>query len=231
MRRGYALALLAFVAVAIYLPVAGWYEYHRSPLLRENLARSDYAAVYDLYTGRLLTGANRSAEGDPATGVTIVAVVDFTSAANKAFYDARMPEIEKMYVETGQARLYHRYYLPQDELEQRKGRFIYAAAATCFSAAGGHGIVSFNQALFNATPEEVGALAARFNLSPSFEACLADPPRSLAEDSFETERFRISAPSLRIGVELVGETVLVGSPSMDRIGSAVKAKQITLGAP
>jgi hypothetical protein len=231
MRRGYAIVLLAFVAVAIYLPVAGWYEYHRSPLLRESLARSDYAAVYDLYAGKPLTRANRSAEGNPAAGVTIVAVVDFASAANKAFYDARMPEIEETYVATGQTRLYHQYYLPQDELEQQRGRFIYAAAATCFSAADGKGIVSFNRALFNATPEGVEALAARFNLSPSFEACLADPPRGLAEDSFETERFRIIAPSLRIGIELNGETVLAGDPSMERIGSEVRAKQITLGAP
>lgn len=233
MRKVVLVAFIIIVALAaiIYLAAAARIEYMNNPLLRAEFAKKQYSSIYSFYATNNLPADNRSFLGDPKAKVTIVVVVDFSSPASAAAYTAIIPSIMQTYVDTGQAKLYHKYYLLQNEFDGQTGRFIKAAAATCFLLAGGNDTIAFHQALFNTSPEAIGALASRFNLTPAFQACLQQPPQSLAEDALETETFRITAPSLRIGVDLQDETILTGEPSTTRIDSTIRTKQITLGLP
>jgi hypothetical protein len=230
MKRSHAFLILAalLIAATLYYVLAVRFEYGRNQMLQQNLAQKDYTGIYNFYVANRLVLGNRSAIGNPEAMVTIVAVVDFLSNASRDEYAAAIPEIKRLYLDTGQARLLHKYYLTEEELQQKTGRFKYAAAAICFPAS--QDAVLFHQALFTTPPDRIEELVREQNLSePTFSDCEAGAAAMLAEDAFETDTFRVMSPSLRIGIQEQDETVLVGNPAFARINRTIREKQVTIG--
>lgn len=226
MRRPLLVMALLLVAALVYYGVATTVEMGRNRLLSPD----DTSSAYGLYVSRQPLIAGRPFVGDAEAPITIVLVLDMDGDASAELYAEKMAWIEEKYLDTGEARLYHKYYLPQEEYGTTEDRFIYAAAGSCYALAGGEDTIAFHRALFERRPLGFRALAEEHGADgEAFEACIAEPPRSLKEDAEETRLFRIRAPALHIGVDGNEAEVLVGNPGWARINQTIRAKQVTIG--
>ncbi len=215
MRWRLTAALLALAALAYLLLFAT-----RQPFITD--ARSlpgDGAAGRLLAPDLLLEG--RPAIGSEAAPLTIAIVLDFRNPESAAQYRERIPLLEE-YAERGEARLYHKYYLPEEEYEREAGRYRYAALAACYD---GEETAAFHQELFALDEEALAALAEREGVAECFER----PPAWLREEMLETRLLRLLAPGLHIGIRGEDATILLGDPSETEINRTIREKQVILG--
>ena len=166
--------------------------------------------------------------GEEEAPITLVIVVDPLRKASKEQYTKIVPFLMK-YVETGQARLYHKHYVAEQDFKEKKGRFIYAAAASCYARLDGQDHIAWHYGLFKTGPEELDSLATSFGLSEAFADCMHTFPPGVYEEMLETRLFRIRSPSIQVGIEGQDPTILYGVPSPTKINRTIRSKQVTFG--
>lgn len=228
MKRIFLVLLLLGVGVLLYYGIGAGIDYQRNVQLLAP-GEGSLHGLYDLYLRQNIILRDRAFLGEESAPVTITAIVDFTSESNREYYNEIIPLLEKHYVETGQAKLYHKHYVTREEYVEKRGRFKYARAVACYSEAGGAEPIAFHQALFAVTEEEIPGLAQEFGLGEDFTSCLESVPSTVYEDMLETRLFRIRSPSLHVGLNEQEYTILTGRQSMAQINQTIRSKQVTLG--
>ncbi len=214
------ISILAILAVASLIYFVGAAQ--QSFITDARQLAGNRSLANQLVSSDLVLGT-RSFLGAREAPITLVVVVDFFSNTSKEDYFATVPFLMREYVESGEARLYHKYYLPEDDYNGKKGRFKYALLASCYD---GDDRAGFNEALFTAREDELDALAREHHVP---EDCLRSVPETLYEDMLETRLFRLLSPSLHIAIDGRDATVLMGIPSPERINQTIRRKQVTLG--
>jgi len=220
-----AIGFIAFAAVSISINSG------KNQLFKSSYEQGDLQGAYSAMFFQSPAIENRPYIGFEDAPLTMIVVIDFKSELSKEFYQEKMGELEQIYINTGQARLYHKYYISREELEDRKGRFIYASASRCYNQLTFNKTIEFNQALFNTPESQIGALAEQFGLPRgAFTNCMKDSQfQSLYEDMLETEQFTVQSPSIYLGVDGNDNNLLIGNPSLDLIKKRMRLKQIKVG--
>ncbi|MBN2052269.1 thioredoxin domain-containing protein [Candidatus Woesearchaeota archaeon] len=225
------LICIIFLALVIYAFAGFGILSNNNILFKDSMEQKDWLTAY-----RALTFQSPAIEGRPCLGLqsaplSIIVVVDFKSDFSKQFYNEKMPEIMQQYIKSGQARLYHKYYITKEELIGKKGRFIYASASRCYNEFAFNNTIEFNQALFNTQESNIGILAEEFNIpKEEFLKCLSESNfQALSKDMLETEKFDIQSPSIYLGVNGGDNTMLIGNPSIELIQKRMRMKQIKVG--
>jgi hypothetical protein len=228
------LALIAYTVVTLGIVL------NKNTLFKQSYDQKDALGAYKALFSKTPETENRPYLGLQSAPLTIMTVIDFTSSDAKSFYDEKMPEIRKAYVDTGQARLYHKYIITFDELNSRTGRFIYVAASRCYNEFDFNNTIQFNQALFSLpvngstyaeTQISLFLLAGKFQIpKESFLQCVNNISfKELYQDASETEDFSLQSPSLHLGVNGQDNIVLYGNPDMETIQKRMRLQQIKVG--
>jgi len=227
------------LAMIIYSVVTLRIVSAKNPLFRQSYEQKDVIGAYDALFNNIPATSNRPYLGLQNAPLTIMIVIDFKSDSARSFYDEKMPEIKKAYVDTGQARLYHKYIITSDELNTRTGRFIYSIASRCYNEFDFNRTVDFNMALFRTDMASIdmnseitlGRLADEFQITKeSFLQCVKNSSfKELYQDAQETEDLSIQSPSIQLGVNGQDNIVLYGNPSMELIQKRMRLQQIKVG--
>jgi len=227
-----SMIIIIFVlASIIYYVIALRMEYNRNQVFKEDYDNKDFRNMYSFFVLNNPLLSNRYYLGKENASITLVVVIDFKSGVGKKFYYEKVPEIKKLYVDPGYAKLYYKYYVTQDEFNRKKGRFIYAQAVQCYTKLYGRATEKFHKALFNTTEQNISLLADTFAIPiKDFEECMNKSSfRVIQEDMIETMMFRIQGPSIQIGIDGRDNTVLYGNPSISRINRTIRLKEIKIG--
>jgi hypothetical protein len=222
MRRKVAFVLVVamLVAAMLYYYFSIKFEIGKNDLLEQQIEQQRYGDIYDFYIDQDIVVQQRPFIGAIDSHITFIVVVDFSSESAKQFYNDIVLPLESEYLQTGQARLYHKYIVSRQEYEQKTGRFIYAAAAACTNS------ISSNKRLFELKGNELPAFIKEQGItSEELDAC----GQMLYEDMFQTDTYRIYSPSIYIGIDTTKNSVLYGSPTLEQISRRVRQKQIQLG--
>ena len=151
--------LFVFGAIGYYA-FAAKFEYARNSYVQEQYKAGNAGGVLDFYfNGDPIIESRRFVGND--TPVTMIVVTDFLSGASASFFNDLFPQIKEQFIDSGQARLYEKYYITRQEYDQKKGRFIYAVAALCFED-----LKQPAPAQFAAFHQELFALASRVSQDP-----------------------------------------------------------------
>jgi protein-disulfide isomerase len=234
------LALCTIIlALIIYSVVTLRIVSDKNPLFRQSYEQKDVLGAYDALFSKIPATANRPYIGLQNAPLTIMVIIDFKSDSARSFYAEKMPELKKAYVDTGQARLYHKYIITSDELNSRTGRFIYSIASRCYHEFDFNRTVDFNIALFKTDMASIdmnseitlGVLADEFQITrESFLQCVKNSSfKELYQDALETEDFLLQSPSIQLGVNGQDNIVLYGNPSMELIQKRMRLQQIKVG--
>jgi len=233
MKKNIALLIMCiiFLALIIYASFGFRILSNHNELFSNSWEKKDLIGAYNALAFQHPAINSRPWLGLQSAPITIIVVVDYQSEFSKKFYNEKMPDIAKQYVSSGQARLYHKYYIIREELRERKGRFIYASASRCYNEFAFNNTIEFNQALFNTPENDIDALADDFKLpKEEFLKCVRESNfQALYEDMIETEEFTIHSPSIYLGVNGGDNTLVIGNPSMELIQKRMRLKQIKVG--
>jgi hypothetical protein len=223
--------IMVLIAFALYLTFSIKINSGRNQLFKNSYEQGNVQGAYSALFFQSPAIENRPYIGFENAPLTIIVVVDFQSEPSKMFYEEKMPEIMNSYVNTGQAKLYHKYYIPREELEGRKSRFIYASASRCYNEFTFNRTTEFNEALFSTPEDSIGALAEAYSIPrEAFLKCIENNTfQSLYEDMLETSQFSIQSPSIYIGVNGQDNSLLLGNPSIGLIQKRMRVKQIKVG--
>jgi hypothetical protein len=221
MKRAPLLFILLFVAALLYYGIAFTIEYERAPL--DN--RIEFAERYLDQEAHIV---GRSFVGSPEAPITIIYVVDFLSEEGEEHYTQVVEELSETYIAWNQAKLFHKWYVTEEEYEQKRGRFKYAVAASCYKL-NGEDPIGFHRALLNSSEEELPLLTERFGLDETYNKCLESIPADVTEDMFETRLYRIVGPSMHIGLAEGNYEILQGTPTMARINRSIRTQQVRIG--
>ncbi|KYK25719.1 hypothetical protein AYK26_01750 [Euryarchaeota archaeon SM23-78] len=227
--------VLLILASIIYYGIVLVLEYNSNLVLKESYENKDFNKMYNFFVLNNPLISDRTYLGGKSSPVTLMVVVDFESDTSKKFYYEKIPRIKELYIDSGQAKLYHKYYITPEEFDTKKGRFIYASAVQCYLGLGGEEIVEFHKTLFETAEKDILALTNSFVISrEDFEECMNkninnNPYKVIYEDMLETKMFKIQGPSIHIGIDGRDNTVLFGNPSISLINRSIRQKQIRLG--
>jgi protein-disulfide isomerase len=222
---------IVLIAFAVYLSFSLKITSDKNQLFKKNYEQGDVQGVYSALFLQSPAIHNRPYIGFENAPLTIIVIVDFQSELSKKFYEEKMPEILNNYINTGQAKLYHKYYISREELEGRKGRFIYASASRCYNEFAFNNTIEFNKALFSTPESSIEALAEEYSIpKEAFISCINNNTfQSLYEDMLETDQFSVQSPSIYLGVNGQDNTLLLGNPSTELIQKRMRVKQIKVG--
>jgi hypothetical protein len=240
----YALIGITLGLSAVFLVLSLRYEYQTNTYVHTQIEKKDYQRIYQFYAAAdpLINSANM--EGNASAPITIITVLDFMNPSSESLYTGVLSEIRKQYVETGQVRLYYKYYLTREEFNEKKGRFIYVAAVRCYTSLGGTNLAAVQRELFSiASVETKGGVSEAIRNAlilalttvngvdkDHMNSCILNSSdESIANDVLEAEQFRIQSPSVHIGIDGQNNIVFVGDPSFNQIHRAIRQKQIALG--
>lgn len=233
MRRGVlaGLIILVMLGVLVYAGIGIWLEYNSNMLTRKAFDERDVRELYAFYIDDAPVYYKRPVWGNSEAPITIIAVIDLASEDNREFYQEMMPLLEAYYINTGEAKLFHRYHLPEEEYVQKKARFIYAKSALCYTQTGGDDLIGFHGILFDADVPDIPGKAQAFGADKQdFIDCMnGEGIPALAEDMRDTELYRMWSPSLQIYLLEDDPTVLPGVSTLDRLNRTIRFKQIRIG--
>lgn len=218
-----ALLILAFILSVAYYTYAGISEYKQNKIASKYYDQKQYGELYDFYFDPQPSIAQRHFTGSPDASVTVAAVIDPLAQQSRDFLNTTIAHIERAYVETGQIKLYFKYYMTEEEYVEKRGRFIYGAAGQCYN---GTDSVAFHQELLATEETAIPALLKKHGLPENPLECSSDD--LLYEDMTESHLFRIVSPSVHISINGTGDAALV-NPSVERLDSELKFTLISLG--
>ena len=222
MRKVYLFLVLFALLGAAVTAFSLMAELGRADMVSRGASQS---SLIDYYSGEPLLDKHPMI-GMSEAQLTFIVIIDFQSDDSKNFYQTLMPQLIQEYVNDGEARVYHKYYITEAEYQDKTGRFKYSSAALCYYNLGGDDIQGFHESLFS---RDVEATKEAYGLGKDFDDCLGQDSVELRHDTLESSTFRISSPSLLIGIDGRDNTVLHGTPSMARINRAVRYQQVKLG--
>jgi hypothetical protein len=238
------------VLTAVYLFFAIRFEYSSNEYVHARYDAQDTRALADFYVAGTPLLGDRPYVGSSDAAVSMIAVVDFLSPESRTAYRNLLGTLSQNTSRLGSLRLYHKFYLPREDYDEKKGRFIYATAVRCIEQFDSNQTVAFILALMDYLDNEsvqiderngpslqdLASLAVSYGFAAppggqaSLLACLSSSQfESITQDMVETELFRIKSPSIIIGILGKSNTVIVGTPSAERIWRIIRQKQIMIG--
>lgn len=226
--------ILALIGTIIYYYFAAKIEYSNNIYVQEKVNSASYGELYSYYFQQKLLTNERPIVGLESSPLMFSVIVDFYSENMKSFFDNRLDWMKLSYVDTGDAKINFKYYITQEEYEQKKGRFIYAFISHCYTELGGKDLYGFTYDLILADKdnlEDMLSVAEKHGYSKGLmSACMTKtPPGNIYEDSLESELYRFVAPSVQISIEGEGSIAIYPGTSFNAINTTIRSKQISIG--
>jgi len=238
-------SIIALLAIMVlFAVIAGGIVLRRNNPLLDAYANKDLAGIRDSVLFQSPDIHDRLFIGKEDAPLTIIIIIDFDSASAKDFYENKADWLKSTFADNGEARIYHKFILGRDEVDQKKGRYLYALASRCITAQSSGSdvdVIGFNKELLATkevpmllSEEELIALAGKSGADkPIFRQCLQQPSkdafRELYIDMLESERFKILSPSIVIGVDGGNEETLFGDADEEFITKRMRFRQIRVG--
>jgi len=228
------LIILILIGTGIYYFFAVKIEYSKNKLVQENYNSGNYGEIYSYYFVQKPMIENRPIVGDESAPLTFTVITDFYSPTMKQFFDEKLSWLKEGYVDNGAAKIKFKYYITEEEYNEKKGRFIYGYVSYCYTKLGGKNQYDLIYDLLSVEKdniEEIYAVTNKNGISKSLiQACMTqEPPKTLYEDMLETKSYRIVAPSTQISIEGEDSTPIYVGTSSQNINNTIRSKQIRIG--
>jgi hypothetical protein len=221
--------ILAFLAV--YGTIGFNTMMDRNDYVRQSYENKDYKEMFENLAIVTPEISEIGYEGSPSAPLTIIIVHDFTSSESSEFYKTKVPELKAKYVDTNQARIYHKYIITRSEYENKEGRYHEIQAARCFNELSDISSVAFHIDIASTGLDNAIANMGIYDIYPSeFDDCYNNKYyKSTYIDMVETEQFSILGPSIYLGINGKENTVMYGNPDLDEIYDNMRLKEIRVG--
>ncbi|HYD03052.1 MAG TPA: thioredoxin domain-containing protein [Alphaproteobacteria bacterium] len=227
--------IIASVLIIAFLAIYGVLGFNimmdRNEYLKQGYENKDYKQVFESIAIVTPEISEISYEGNSNAPLTIVIVHDFTSSESGEFYKEKIPELKSRYVDSGQARIYHKYIITRSEFENKEGRYNEIQAARCFNDLTDINSVAFHLDIISTGLDNAIANIGIYNIErEEFERCYNNKYyKSIYIDMIETEQFSILGPSIYLGINGKENIVMYGNPDIDEIYDSIRLKEIRVG--
>ncbi len=229
----YFIALI--IAISLITAGAFFYKirYERNPLVKESgLLQAQKFYGPSVYFNPEINSAKYYGSKD--AGVTIIAFLDMHSEASKYFMKDIFPRIKEEYIDSGNARYYHKSYISVDGINKKDIDFEYSIALECVKKISPEKYYEVYFDLFGYGIENMQKILKGHDIPiAEYEGCVAseDTLNGLYKNAMEIENLGIVGIGQRFYIGIAGNdnTVLDGIPGYARFNRTIRQYEIQLG--
>lgn len=233
MKKKAIISIIVLIAIAsiIYYLIDFQLELGKNDIAKDNFDQKNYVETFQAISLNSPEISEIKYEGYESAPLSIIFVADLNSRQSNEFYKNIFPELHKKYVQTGQAKLYHKYIISKEELDSKIGVYSKIQAARCFANLSTNSTITFQIILAQATGNDFSSLAKSQGVDiEEFRTCISTKEfKSNYLDMLETEQFIITSPSIYLGVNGGDNTIMHGTPSLENIYKKMRLKEIKVG--
>ncbi len=186
-------------------------------------AERDTQGMFAYYLSGQPLAAQRPVIGNPDAGLSFVIVVDFDNNRVEEFFEDTVRTLYPL-LTRGEAKAIYKYIVSARDMEEKTTRFIKSVSALCVMEQVDDTVRLHQQLLHADSPLKAVNLT-----QEEFDSCVKQHQLLLAQDSAETESFRIFSPQLHVGVDFSQSTALTGFFSQQRLQQVIREQQIRMG--
>lgn len=228
----YSIALV----IALSIMTTGFFfykiRYGSNPSIKESgLLQAQKFYDLSIYFNPEINSANYY--GSEGAGVTIIAFLDMHSDASRYFMKEIFPKIREEYIDSGNARYYHKSYISVDSINKQDIDFEYSIALECVKKISAEKYYDIYFDLFAGAGDIQETLIKRNISIDRYQDCIGeeDTLNELYKNAMETENLGIAGIGQRFYIGIAGgdNTVLDGVPSYAKFNRTIRQYEIQIG--
>jgi len=223
--------VLSIITLVIVTAIFYKIDYDNKPVAKEN---EIVPYLYNFYTSKNPGTLNSLFYGNEDASITMMAFLDFNSAASKNFIKNLFPRIKADYIDKGNLRYYYKSYITLEDIEEKSNNYRYSLALLCVSKLNKEDYFNFYFDLFFTNTSKIPDLIKKYGMPKNeFDGCLKneDNVQQLYKNALEIEGLGIIGVNQRfyIGISGKDNTVLTGIQKYSKFQDAIRQYEVRIG--